>query len=63
MDSTGKVVREWLGIKSLASLSVYVDMQVGTARNKFRATKKNHYFKVSGQRNTSFLIKTVCLGD
>lgn len=43
--------------------NVHVDMQVGTVGNKFKATKKNHYFKVSGQSNTLFLIKMVCLGD
>lgn len=41
--------------------TVHVDMQVGTVRNKFRATKKDHYFKASGRSNTLFLIKMVSL--
>ena len=38
-----------------------MDMQVSTVRNKLRATKEDHCFKVSGQHNTLLLIKMVYL--
>lgn len=47
----------YLQVSGSLRVPVHVDMQVHTIRNKFSHKERDHYFKVSGQSKTLFLMK------